>query len=156
MGPSCSEMTVLTILLLYLEQISFFYCYFHYKTLETPVFMFISCVHNPGTQVHVYTLRMSHVCLCECVDSCLSVSLPNNLFTILSIAPSSADVATNVSWLFTLNHAGTLSTRLPLQLWISLFQLLTASKAEGWRDTDKRHLSRRVTPEPQLWFLSTT
>lgn len=61
--------------------------------------MFISCVHNPGTQVHGYTLRMSRVCLCECasVESCLSVSLTNNLFTILSIAPGSADVATNVS-----------------------------------------------------------
>lgn len=61
--------------------------------------MFISCVHNPGTQVHEYTLRMSRMCLCECVsvESCLSVSLTNSPFTILSIAPGSADVASNIS-----------------------------------------------------------
>lgn len=43
-----------------------------------------------------------------------------------------------------------------LQLWISLFQLLTAGKAEGWGETDKRHLSACGMPGPRLWFLSTT
>lgn len=61
--------------------------------------VFISCA--PG---RACTPRTSCMCpslctfVCEkALKTCLSVSLTNSLFTILSVAPGSADVATNAS-----------------------------------------------------------
>lgn len=66
------------------------------------------------------------------------------------------DVGAHATWLFTLNRRCLRShTLLLLQLWISLFQLLTAGGAGGWGEADKRHLSVCGILGFWLWFVLT-
>lgn len=57
---------------------------------------------------YVINVHLALVYMCVQAKACLSASFMTIPFTILSVALSSADVGTNASRLFTLNHVGTL------------------------------------------------